>query len=76
MTMGKVIDMKDYISVRFFKHDIVCGYCNQLTRGRVYDGGEAIVCTVCSGPMLELTSDDYAGETTIIFDPEDYDGAS
>jgi hypothetical protein len=74
--MGKVIDMKDYISVRFFKQDILCGYCEQLTRGRVYDGGEAIVCSVCSGPMLELTSDDYAGEATIIFEPEDYDGAS
>ena len=74
--MGKVIDMKDYISVRFFKHDILCGYCNQLTRGRVYDGGEAIVCTVCGGPMLELESEQFNDNLTIIFDPEDYDGAS
>ena len=74
--MGRVIDMKDYISVRFFKQDILCGYCEQLPRGRVYDGGEAIVCAVCSGPMLELSSNDYAGEATIIFEPEDYDGTS
>ena len=74
--MADVISMKEYFSVKFFKHDVLCGFCNHLTRGRVYDSGEAIVCTVCSGPMLELTSDEYCGETTIIFNPEDYDGAS
>ncbi len=74
--MGKVIDMKDYISVRFFKNDIVCRYCSRLTRGRVYDSGEAIVCTECGGPMLELESDQFNDNLTIIFDPEDYDGAS
>ena len=74
--MGKVIDIKDYISVRFFKRDILCGYCSRLTRGRVYDSGEAIVCTECGGPMLELESDQFNDNLTIIFDPEDYDGAS
>lgn len=68
--MADVIDFKEYFSVRFFKKDIVCGFCGQLTRGRVYDGGEAIVCSVCSGPMLELESDDMTSEMTIIFDPE------
>ena len=68
--MADVIDFKEYFSVRFFKRDILCGFCSQPTRGRVYDGGEAIVCSVCSGPMLELESDDMTSEMTIIFDPE------
>jgi hypothetical protein len=42
----------------------------------VYDSGEAIVCTECGGPMLELESDQFNDNLTIIFDPEDYDGAS
>jgi len=74
--MGKVIDMKDYVSVRFFKHGVLCGYCSRLTKGRVYDQGEAIVCTECGGPMLELESEQFNDNLTIIFDPEDYDGAS
>ena len=41
--MADVIDFKEYFSVRFFSKDILCGYCSRLTRGRVYDGGEAIV---------------------------------
>jgi hypothetical protein len=74
--MADVISMKEYFSVKFFKHDVLCGYCNHLTRGRVYDSGEAIVCTVCGGPMLELESEQFNDNLTIIFDPEDYDGAS
>jgi uncharacterized protein (DUF983 family) len=68
--MADVIDMKEYFSVRFFKRDILCGFCGNPTRGRVYDSGEAIVCTECGGPMMELESDDFAGNMTIIFDPE------
>jgi hypothetical protein len=70
-TMADVIDLKEYFSVRFFKRDILCGYCSRLTRGRVYDSGEAIVCTECGGPMLELESDQFNDNLTIIFTPED-----
>ena len=68
--MADVIDMKEYFSVRFFKESIVCGFCGQLTRARVYDSVQAIVCTECGGPMLELESDDVTSEMTIVFDPE------
>ncbi len=69
--MGEVIDMKDYISVKFFKDEVQCGFCEQATNGRVYDKSEQVVCTVCGGPMLELSSEDFFGSATIIFHPED-----
>lgn len=68
--MADVIDMKEYFSVRFFKNEVLCGYCNHLTHARVYDKGEAIVCTVCGGAMLEFDSDD-TDNLTVIFTPED-----
>ena len=43
--MGDVISMQEYVSVRFFSEDVVCGYCDLETRGRVFDGGEAVLCT-------------------------------
>lgn len=69
--MADVIDMKEYFSVRFWRTPVICGYCSNLTRGRVYDSAEAIVCTECGGPMLEFDSDDEGDNLTVIFTPED-----
>ena len=53
--MGDVISMQEYVSVRFFSEDVVCGYCDLETRGRVFDGGEAVLCTQCGGPFYVRT---------------------
>ena len=65
-----VLNFKDYYSVRFFADDVFCGYCERLTRGRVADSSEKVVCTNCGGAMLELNSSDFQDVATIIFSPE------
>jgi Zn finger protein HypA/HybF involved in hydrogenase expression len=67
---AEVIDIKDFQSVRFFKTEVVCGWCGADTHGRVADRSEQVVCTSCEGVMLEINSGDYENVTTIIFSPE------
>lgn len=68
--MGEVIDMREYHSCRFFSEPVVCGHCNRDTRGRVYDGGEAVLCTECGGPMVEIAPQDFEGFALVTFAPE------
>ena len=69
--MGDVISMQEYVSVRFFSEDVVCGYCDLETRGRVFDGGEAVLCTQCGGPILQIAPAEFEGITVVTFYPED-----
>lgn len=65
-----VIDMRDYVSIRFFSEDVVCGHCENDTLGRVYDSGEAVLCTECGGPLITIAAQDYDGFTVVTFNPE------
>jgi uncharacterized CHY-type Zn-finger protein len=69
--MGEVIDLREYHSVRFFSEDVICGHCERETRGRVYDSGEAVRCTECGGPMIEIASAEFEGVTVVTFHSED-----
>jgi len=68
--MGEVIDMRDYVSIRWFSEDVVCGHCEQETRGRVYDSGEAVLCTECGGPLVVIAPSDYFGVVVVTFEEE------
>ena len=67
---AEVINIKDFQSVRFFKTEVICGWCQSETHGRVADRSEQVVCTSCEGVMLEINSSEYENVTTIIFSPE------
>ena len=67
---AEVINIKDFQSVRFFKTEVICGWCGAETHGRVSDRSEQVVCTSCEGVMLEINSSEYENVTTIIFSPE------
>jgi len=69
--MGEVIDMRDYVSIRWFSEDVICGHCERETRGRVYDSGEAVLCTECGGPMIEIAPVEFEGVTVVTFHSED-----
>ncbi len=69
--MGEVISMNDYVSVRFFSEDVACGHCNRDTRGRVFDGGEAVLCTECGGPILQIAPSEFEGYAIVTFFPEE-----
>jgi uncharacterized CHY-type Zn-finger protein len=69
--MGEVIDLREYHSVRFFSEDVICGHCERETRGRVYDSGEAVRCTECGGPMIEIAPAEFEGVTVVTFHSED-----
>ena len=69
--MGEVIDMRDYVSIRWFSEDVVCGHCEQETRGRVYDSGEAVLCSEFGGPLITIGPAEYTGFTIVTFSPEE-----
>ena len=43
---------KDY--VRFYDDFVECDFCGQLTRGRVYEGTQKIVCGACDSVFFEF----------------------
>jgi hypothetical protein len=69
--MADVISMKEYLSIRFFSEDVVCGHCERDTRGRVYDSGEAVLCSECGGPLITIGPAEYTGFTIVTFSPEE-----
>ncbi len=69
--MGDVISMQEYVSVRWFSEDVVCGHCELNTRGRVFDGGEAVLCTECGGPIINIAPSEFGGFTIVTFHPEE-----
>ena len=40
--------------VRFFRDYVICDWCFQPTRGRVYEETQTISCGVCKQPLLEI----------------------
>jgi hypothetical protein len=57
--MADVVDLeaqeRDY--VRFFRNYVDCDWCGMQTRGRVYEETQAIVCSACRKPLLEIDED-------------------
>lgn len=52
--------------VRFYKDYVECDFCGQLTRGRVYDGAQEIVCGACNSSIYEF----YTSDCEVTFEPE------
>jgi len=68
--MAKVISMSEYMTVRFFLEDVLCGHCGSETRGAVRDSSEAVVCTECGGPIIEVEHDFFEEGALVTFTPE------
>ena len=69
--MGEVINMRDYMSCRFFPEDVICGHCDEETRGAVYDSTACVLCTECGEALLIVAPESYQGFTVVTFTPED-----
>ena len=73
MWMGKVINFERGPFVRFFKDYVDCGWCEQPTRGRVYEESQKIVCSVCNGVLLEIDDEPMV---MLTFEEDDTDGSA
>ena len=71
--MAKLIkfDPENRQFVRFFSDYVDCGWCEQPTRGRVYEESEQITCSVCKQPLLDMSEDT---QYVVEFEPENDDG--
>ena len=65
--MADVIDFPSKKFVRFYKDYIECDFCGQMTRGRVYEGAQEIVCGTCNIAIYEFETT----EQDIVFDPDE-----
>lgn len=52
--MADVIEFPVLKYVKFYRDFIECDFCGQLTRGRVYDGCQEIVCGACNSVLFEF----------------------
>ena len=52
--MGDLLNFPSLKFVRFYKDYIECDFCGQLTRGRVYEDSQEIVCGSCNASMFEF----------------------
>ena len=70
--MASVIkfDLEDRAFVRFFRDYVNCDWCEQPTRGRVYEESQQIICSVCHQTLLEIDEE----TTYVISFDEDDDG--
>jgi len=64
--MADVIDFPSKKFVRFYKDYIECDFCGQMTRGRVYEGAQEIVCGACNSAIYEFYTDDEE----VVFEPD------
>lgn len=64
--MGDLVDFPSQKYVRFYRDFIECDWCGQLTRGRVYEGTQEIVCGACNSVLYEFETT----EEEIVFEPE------
>ena len=57
--MADVVKMEDHDRdwVRFFKEPWECDWCGLMTRGRVYEETQAVVCSACHNPLIEIDGD-------------------
>ena len=65
--MGDLLDFPSRKYVRFYRDYVECDWCGQLTRGRVYEGSQEIVCGACEGVMFEFETT----EEDIVFEPDE-----
>lgn len=65
--MADVIDFPLQKWVKFYRDYIECDFCGQLTRGRVYDGCQEIVCGACNSVMFEFETT----EEQIVFEADE-----
>ena len=65
--MGDLIDFPSKKFVRFYRDYIECDFCGQLTRGRVYEDSQEIVCGSCNSSMFEFET----SEEQIVFEIDD-----
>ena len=72
MSMADVVRFERNEFVRFFKDYVVCDWCEQQTRARVYEESQQITCSVCDGVLLEI------GESTsyVLTLEDDFDGSA
>ena len=70
--MGEVLEFKRHWVWFFDKEGVTCDYCLQHTRGKVFEGMQAIVCHNCDEALL-LIDEKTSHVVTIDFDDEDYD---
>ena len=59
---AKIIDLKERKDeerpyVRFYRDFIECDFCGQLTRGRVYEDSQEIICGSCHATLWEVEDD-------------------
>ena len=59
--------------MRFFKEYVSCGWCDQPTRGRVYEESQKIVCSVCNGVLLEIDDEPML---ILTLEEDDFDGGA
>jgi hypothetical protein len=71
--MGDVLDFERGSFVRFFKEYVDCGWCDQPTRGRVYEESQKIVCSVCNGVLLEIDDEPML---MLTLEEDDFDGSA
>lgn len=69
--MGEVISLRDYMACRFFPEPVICGHCEEETRGVVYDSSACVLCTECEMALLIVAPENYQGFTVVTFTPED-----
>lgn len=44
--------------VQIYAKHIECDFCGQLTRGRVYQGSNVVVCGACNKPLMEFEDEE------------------
>jgi hypothetical protein len=69
--MGDLLDFPSRKYVRFYRDYVECDWCGQLTRGRVYEGSQEIVCGACSSVMFEFETTEE--EITFELDEDECD---
>ena len=71
--MGDVLDFERGPFVRFFKDYVDCGWCDQPTRGRVYEESQKLVCSVCKWGLLEIDDEPML---MLTLEEDDFDGSA
>jgi len=58
--MGNVLDFPTMKFVRFYRDYIECDFCGELTKGRVYEDSQEIICGSCNSVLFEFETSDEA----------------